>query len=165
MKVITLWQPWAQLIAHEEKKIETRSWKVPDALLGQRIAIHAAASMPKWVRALCPKFAELLRIKEYNGSWLYYLEHGIGPFGKIVATAKLKACYKMKSLRPVNRDGEIVQIAFLEAGNQLIEVCGNELAFGDYTPGRWAWILEDIQPLPEPVPAKGKQRLWNWEGF
>jgi hypothetical protein len=30
-------------------------------------------------------------------------------------------------------------------------------------PGRYAWILEDIKPLPEPIPARGAQGLWNWE--
>lgn len=34
--------------------------------------------------------------------------------------------------------------------------------YGDYSPGRFAWLLADIKPLPEPIPAKGKQGLWNW---
>jgi hypothetical protein len=38
-----------------------------------------------------------------------------------------------------------------------------EYLFGDYTPGRYAWILSDIKPLDKPIPAKGKQGLWNWE--
>jgi len=38
-----------------------------------------------------------------------------------------------------------------------------EKAFGDYTAGRYAWILEDVRMLPEPIPAKGMQRLWQWE--
>jgi hypothetical protein len=38
-----------------------------------------------------------------------------------------------------------------------------ERYFGDYAPGRYAWILDDIQPLPEPIPAKGKQGLWEWK--
>jgi activating signal cointegrator 1 len=33
--------------------------------------------------------------------------------------------------------------------------------FGDFTPGRWAWLLDDIRPLPEPVPARGRQGLWT----
>ena len=42
MKAISLWQPWASLIACEAKRIETRSWKPPQSLIGERIAIHAA---------------------------------------------------------------------------------------------------------------------------
>ena len=41
MKAITLHQPWASLIASGAKRIETRSWKPPDSLIGTEIAIHA----------------------------------------------------------------------------------------------------------------------------
>ena len=37
-----------------------------------------------------------------------------------------------------------------------------ERAFGDYSPGRFAWRLWDVQRLPRPVAARGYQRLWNW---
>jgi hypothetical protein len=39
---------------------------------------------------------------------------------------------------------------------------GDEFYFGNYSEGRYAWILENIQPLPEPIPAKGAQGLWEW---
>ena len=28
-----------------------------------------------------------------------------------------------------------------------------ELVLGDFSPGRWAWRIEDVEALPEPVPA------------
>lgn len=37
-----------------------------------------------------------------------------------------------------------------------------ELRYGDYRPGRWAWFLEDIEALPEPIPVKGALGLWEW---
>ena len=37
-----------------------------------------------------------------------------------------------------------------------------EVVFGDYSPGRWAWRIEDVEALPEPVPARGKQGIWEW---
>lgn len=42
MKAVSLWQPWASLIACGAKTIETRSWPAPRTVVGQRIAIHAA---------------------------------------------------------------------------------------------------------------------------
>lgn len=36
--------------------------------------------------------------------------------------------------------------------------------YGDFTPGRFAWLLGDIKPLDPPVPAKGHQGLWEWDG-
>lgn len=157
MKTISLWTLWAMLIAYGHKKIETRSWKAPEKLIGQRIAIHSTKAMPGWVKRLLPEFAKLLGIK-YEGSWLYYLACGIGPFGKVVATAKLAACYRIIGFKIV--DGKAG--AGLENG-MVIDNDSLEYHFGDYTPGRYAWILEDVQPLKEPIPANGKQGLWNWE--
>ena len=154
MKAISLWTLWAMLIAYGHKKIETRSWKAPDYLIGQRIAIHATKATPKWTLSLLRKFADLLGIK-YEGSWLYYLAAGVGPFGKVVATAKLKACFPIIELCGS-------KWAVYPTGKR-IKIEGNELEFGDYTPGRYAWILEDVQPLPVPVAAKGMQGLWNWK--
>lgn len=34
--------------------------------------------------------------------------------------------------------------------------------FGDYTPGRWVWKLDDVRPLAEPPPVKGAQGWWKW---
>lgn len=42
MKAISLWQPYASLIALGAKTIETRSWAPPAQYLETRIAIHAA---------------------------------------------------------------------------------------------------------------------------
>jgi hypothetical protein len=36
-----------------------------------------------------------------------------------------------------------------------------ELAFGDYRAGRFAWLLADIRALPEPIPARGALGLWD----
>lgn len=35
---------------------------------------------------------------------------------------------------------------------------------GEYAPGRFAWILESIEPLERSIPAKGMLGLWEWEG-
>lgn len=34
-------------------------------------------------------------------------------------------------------------------------------AFGDYSKGRYAWVLKDILVLPQPIPAKGQQGFWD----
>src|SRR5690242_9094133 len=41
VKALTIHQPWAQLIVHEAKRWETRTWAPPRSLLGQRFAVHA----------------------------------------------------------------------------------------------------------------------------
>src|SRR5271154_3146538 len=43
MKALTLWQPWASLMAMGHKKVETRVWETK---YREPIAIHAAMQLP-----------------------------------------------------------------------------------------------------------------------
>lgn len=47
MKVLSIKQPWAYLIACGLKDVENRVWKCPDSMIGQRILIHASSSIPE----------------------------------------------------------------------------------------------------------------------
>ena len=38
-----------------------------------------------------------------------------------------------------------------------------ERLLGDYSPGRFAWVLRKPVAFSTPVPAKGKQGWWNWD--
>lgn len=38
-----------------------------------------------------------------------------------------------------------------------------EYICGEYKVGRYAWILRDIETLEEPIKAKGKLGIWNYE--
>jgi hypothetical protein len=77
VKAISLWQPWASLIADGRKRIETRSWKAPGWLLGKKIAIHAA------------KIANIDAAADFGYE---YAGKFVGPRGAIVATAYLESC-------------------------------------------------------------------------
>lgn len=44
----------------------------------------------------------------------------------------------------------------------IINITSPEWYFGEYQVGRYAWILANIRQI-EPVPATGRQGLWNWE--
>jgi hypothetical protein len=41
MKAITLHRPWAWCVAHAGKDFENRTWRPPESIIGQQIAIHA----------------------------------------------------------------------------------------------------------------------------
>lgn len=36
-----------------------------------------------------------------------------------------------------------------------------ERTVGDWQGGRFAWKLSNVRPIPTPIPASGKQGLWN----
>ena len=61
----------------------------------------------------------------------------------------------------------IVALAVMEAplptGSRLLEelLTSREKMLGDYSPGRYAWPLFGVQPLPEPVPVSGQRGLWT----
>ena len=133
LKALTLHQPWASLIASNHKRIETRSWRPPEGLIGQRIAIHAGKLQREPDEGLVAAVAACL-----GSAWRRNL-----PSGAVIATAKIKSVQRIESERDVPS--------------------GNEALFGDYTPGRWAWHLTDIRVLPKPIPARGYQKLWHWE--
>ena len=38
-----------------------------------------------------------------------------------------------------------------------------EYVLGDYKVGRYAWVLTDIKQLENPIEAKGKLNIWNYE--
>ena len=69
------------------------------------------------------------------------------PFGKVIAIAELVDCVEMT----------IERIA------EWRDMYGDdEIAFGHFEPGRYAWILANVRRI-EPVLAKGRQRLWEWD--
>lgn len=143
MKAITVIQPWATLLATGKKHIETRSWKTN---YRGEILIHAGKS----VKDL---FGEIYADDENN---LFFCRAGIKnyedfyamPRGEIIGKANLVDCFQIDEAyrRKLRRENPA------------------ELAFGDYTIGRYAWLMADTVLFDKPIPAKGKQGLWNWEG-
>jgi hypothetical protein len=167
MKAITIWQPWASLLACGAKQYETRSWKTD---YRGPIAIHAAAKDP------CKM--SLLGLEEFDKAASEALEKAgqsftwcLLPLGKIIATAELVNCWHI-----VYHPGPDIDIAkHIKIGAELdvpkhhldfqkyIVPTEQEMLFGDWTPGRYAWELANVKILSEPIPAKGQQRLWSWE--
>ncbi|MEK3873671.1 MULTISPECIES: ASCH domain-containing protein [unclassified Paenibacillus] len=147
MKAITILQPWATLIALGEKRFETRGWATKHR---GPLGIHAGKKVD---RSACeqPEIKAVLARHGYTADNL--------PTGAVVAVAKLNECFQ------VYRD-VLGGVVVLESENRKthFSTLDNEYHFGWYEKGRYAWEITDVRRLPEPIPAKGMQRLWNWEG-
>jgi hypothetical protein len=129
MPAITLWQPWASLVAVGAKPYETRGRNAPARLIGQRVAIHAAARRPE--RDL-PRYILAAITDALGAGWLFNI-----PLGAVVCTAIL-------------------------ATSERTENVPYDL-FGDYSPGRFAWRLDDVKPVRPHIPAKGMRLIgWRW---
>ena len=73
----------------------------------------------------------------FNGSSIF-------PSGVILATAELLDCIKITK-------------------EYIATLTADELVLGNYTLGRYAWKLVNVRKLPEPIPARGRQGLWDWK--
>jgi activating signal cointegrator 1 len=134
MKAITLTQPWATLVAIGAKKIETRGWKTP---YRGPLAIHAAKAIPAAVRevlVLDRAFARAVETALQCDPWNL-------PRGVVLATCRLADCEPTESM--------------------LEWISHKERTFGDYRPGRFGFVLEDVTALAEPIPAVGCLGLWE----
>lgn len=77
------------------------------------------------------------------------------PFGAVIAIADLVDCVKVIGF------DQFANSPILDRKEWLLQNA-KETAFGDYSIGRYAWILDNIRQI-DPVPARGMQRLWEWE--
>ncbi len=148
MKVISLWQPWATLLASGAKRIETRSWAPRGLKPGQLVAIHAAKRWTAEEQELCqydPAFARALAHATERGLWNLVSP----PLGCVVAIARFDKAiptyqfFKSKGEAPIYRLSE------------------DEADFGNYGPNRYGWIFSEVRPL-EPIPLRGQQGLFEW---
>lgn len=136
VKAISLWQPWASAVAIGAKEYETRSWSTPYRGL---LAIHASK---RWTRD------EAIWLAEFKDMWPDLKWPATGrqdkplPLGAMLCICELTAIYRTEELWP--------KIAPLER------------SFGNYASGRFAWRLKVIEVFPEPIPAQGRQGLFNW---
>lgn len=140
MKVITLHQPYASLIAQGYKQYETRSW--PTNYRGL-LLIHAGKRpMDEAGELLCHVIKRsTVGGKLFMSATLTGYRKEDYPLGCIVAVCQLADCIRIEQ----------------EFINQRPDV---ERAVGWWETGRFAWHLKDIKALPTPIPAIGKQGLW-----
>ncbi len=158
MKALSLDNPWAYLVAIGAKPLETRNWKPSEAAMrairadGNRLAIHstrnlkahhavvvdAEAAKPTWEQP----FDRYL-----PADWNAY--HDMVVSGAIVAVVELGevrwAALVANELRDRARDKRVIEA----------------MAFGDFSEGRWAWRLNKVKKLSEPIFCAGKQQLWD----
>lgn len=135
MKALSIWQPYASLIAVGAKTIETRHWPPHAGVVGQRIAIHAGKNTRDLERAAERPFARALSDGGIH-AWAQL------KLGAIVATAELYAA------EPMGDD-------FAEA------IPADDIIFGWCAPGRWAWHLRDVRRLDEPIESRGQQGIYE----
>jgi len=141
MKAITLYEPWAALVAAGWKEVETRDWYT-----GYRgpLAIHSSVHPPD--KTEISRLTFLLGGKGYELPAFH--------MGCVLAVCRLAACVP----------AALVEDAAKKLKPEFSPRRGwdVEREMGNYDRGRWAWILRDVRPLDPPVYARGQRKLWDW---
>lgn len=151
MKALSLTQPWATLVAIGAKCIETRSWNTN---YRGPLAIHAAK---RWTPAVVDlAFKEPFKSVLNNAGYKLFSQL---PRGVIVATCELVSVHEIRYATNKFFGWEWDGPDGTKFSFPLTE---QEKWFGDYTPGRYAWLLHNVARLPEPIPACGALGLWEW---
>ena len=143
MKALTMTQPWAMLVALGENSIETRSWSTS---YRGTLAIHTARAFPKEARALCDE--EPYRSVLARGG---YSSPDDLPRGSVIALAHLDEvmAFTRSSLRETRA----------RAAQRLLPE--HEADFGDFSPGRFGFVLSHARRLRTPIPARGMLGVWQ----
>jgi hypothetical protein len=89
------------------------------------------------------------------------------PLGAVVAIADLVDCIPTERLmfhETVEIDGkDFGPMPGLLGKHEYVAVEVNQRPYGDFTWGRFAWMLENIRSVDPHVKAKGHQQIWNWD--
>lgn len=152
MKVITVWQPWASLIAIGAKPYEFRGWKPPASLIGQRIAIHAGARPVRKSEVL-----QMLHGLDSPATW------GQPCLIEGFARPLLTRLASHPTSVPLSH---ILCTAILgepKRGDECAREFGPDAGNDSDRDGtfNWGWPLTDIRHLEPPLPARGAQGFWD----
>ena len=132
MKSLTLWEPYASLIAEGHKRYETRNWSTSYRGF---LAIHASkkwdGALKRETEWLAGQFAVLSN----------YFDRSF-PLGCVLCAVELVDVHRTEDIR-----------------DELSEL---ELAVGNYADRRFAWEMKVVKVPDAPIPAKGQQGIWEW---
>jgi hypothetical protein len=131
MPALTIHQPWASLIVDGVKVHETRSWRAPRELIGQRMLVHAGATHVELGRV---PFALIQLVQRH---WPNREEPL--PYGALVGSVLVTGCRRTDTGVPATADDRTA---------------------GDWRPGRWAWVLAEPRAFKVARPIRGERGLW-----
>lgn len=141
--VLSLLQPWATLWVTGAKRVETRSWGTS---YRGRVAVHASKRFDQDTMRLCREEPFVTAL----------CSAGVQKFRNIPTGAVLGWVNVIDCL-PMTERATVSGVAFELEGERRHELLTeNEEAFGNYQPGRFAWITGQTRVvLPEPIPMRG----------
>ena len=145
---LTLWQPWAAVIAAGFKLIENRPWLPPPSIRGERIAIHAGMTFEAGCR-----YDELDDDDPLKNAMLHTPDLLLDARGAVLATAIVAG----------QIGGETKHIIWKYRSHETGEFITSSPTNDDLRwreMGQIGWLLHDVRLLREPFTVRGHQGIW-----
>lgn len=146
MAALTLWQPWATLIAAGVKRIETRSWRPPATVLHRPLAIHAGATIVPQ-KDIEDTELEAAIIDLMGPDWRTTI-----PTSAVLCTVKVVNSY---------RTAGYLDDGYVRVWDGAKYLKTKTDPYGDFSSDRWLWILRDVRPMDPIFPVGGHQGVWT----
>lgn len=145
LRALSIQQPWIWAILHCKKRVENRSWRPHQNIIGRPIALHASLLTDL---SGVPKFTEILtRMREWE--MLEFYRASPKAHGAIVAVAMITGWAEQK--------GDGVQFFTPDHDRRY----GRKLLSSPWASGPVCWGLSHVEILRDPIPCSGQQRLWS----
>lgn len=145
MRAFTVYQPYAYAIVAGLKGYETRPRRTN---IRGRVAVHAGKkrlNVDGLFKLLNREINYGKAIRKKFDKEIETLNRVIGlVYGAVIGTVEIVDCIPVE-----------------DVVDSLTE---RERALGDYSPGRWAWVLKNPVMFDTPIRARGKQGWWDWKG-
>lgn len=150
MKCLSLWQPWASLLVHGRKRIETRSWN-----LSHRgpLLIHAAREWNREQRRLSalPEFATAITAMYPGGT-------GYLPVGAVIGMVEVVDCVPVEQIHFAAAGASVSRVPWEKGHWQVPE---DDRPFGNFAPGRFGIVCENPVVFAKPIPVRDSQRVFE----
>lgn len=143
MKALTFWRPWTDAIVHGPKRVENRTWRPPESMLGQQIAIHAG--------------------QRYEvGDWPWPGDYD--PPSKAKSPTGIVGVARILGYLSIGPDGRRVRSLALSVttpeAHAKIRAQLEQLDGDPWWSGPCGWLLGEVVAI-EPVPCLGARQLWE----
>lgn len=159
IKAISLWQPWASLMAWGIKKVETRDWQ--RSYRGP-LLIHASKKWSPLQEEFCQDDLVRALLKPFVKDWRR-LDLAF-PLGKLVGKVELLeiiptmlvgTSYTMATKGPELYEDDA------RPPKPTVVINKVEEKLGDYSPGRFAWVTRAAMWFKYPPPYMGSVGLFD----
>jgi hypothetical protein len=142
MPVLTVKQPWAELLVCGLKTVENRTWGVPHSVMGKRIAIHASKTFDRDAM-FDGRVKKLLGMDEFDF---------MASAGRIIGTVVVagEICMPPNSEQPGS------------CGIAPSKITKGDLSWWDGEE-YFGWVLRRAKlfNIPRPL-VRGRQGIWYW---